>query len=747
MSPKNTAAAGILLRKKLLNGSVAKGGAFLRKVPIGCLACLCTFATVAAEREPVDWVNPLMGNISHLLVPCYPTVQRPNGMMRFLPPNVDFIADRIRDFRMAVVSHRDRVGVFRLQPFLGSSDVFQKWVSTYDRQHVTPYSYDVWLDTFRVGVSYAPATQSAVFSFTFGARGTRAVILVPVSRDGQVEWKDGTVVGEDKYRGMPVYLHAECDVAPSRVEHEDDRMALVFPDDTSCVKIRYAISLVSATQACANLRAEIGHWDIGRVADEGRRAWNRELGCVSIEGGTDDQKSVFYTSLWRCFERMVDFTEGGRYCGWDGKVHEAGGSRYYCDDWVWDTYRAHHPLMVLLRPQEEGDKLTSYIRMAQQTKEGWMPTFPSIDGDSHYMNGFHTVAIFLDAWRKGVRNFDLKAAYGACVKTMRETTKVPWLRGPKNELDRFYDEHGYFPALKEGESETVAGVKEFEKRQAVAVTLAASYDAWCLAEMAKEVGDANGEAEFRAQAANYRNLWKPDTRFFHPKDKDGRWIEPFDYKFSGGTGSRAYYAENNAWTYLWDVQHDLPGLVALLGGEKRFIDRLDDMFNESLGCRRFDWPTLQPDATAMMGQFSMGNEPSFHIPYLYAVAGHPDRTQKMIRRILSAWFRNDLMGVPGDEDGGGMSAFVVFSMMGFYPVTPGLPEYVIGSPVFTNVAICREGKRDIVISAPNSSEDTKYVHAVFIGGRLIGNNRITHADLTSGREILFKMSIDPPLCP
>ena len=560
-----------------------------------------------------------------------------------------------------------------------------------------------------------------------------------------MKWQAGALDCMDRFRGVPVYARIDFDSPVVRVvrKENDARWGFVFADDVPAVKMRVAFSFISFEQAAANLRRELPDFDLERVAAEGRKAWNGTLGQVEVSGGSDDDRSVFYTALWRCHERMVDFTEDGRYRGWDGRVHDCGGARYYCDDWGWDTYRSLHPLMVLLHPRDEGDRLTSYIRMSQQNKEGWMPTFPEQYGDAHNMNGFHTPAMFLDAWRKGVRNFDLKAAYAACAKTMRETTKTPWKRAPKNDLDRFYDEHGYFPALHEGETETEKDVVPWEKRQAVSVTLAGSYDAWCLAELAREVGDAAGETEFRAQSTNYRNLWKSDTQFFHPKDADGKWIEPFDYKFSGGKGSRDYYDENNAWTYLWDVPHAIDDLISLMGGNRNFERRLDGLFNESLGCNRTEWALRQPDATGMMGQFSMGNEPSFHIPYLYALAGNPSKTQKMIRRIREAWFRNDLMGMPGDEDGGAMSAFVVFSMLGFYPVTPGLPEYVIGSPVFPKVRIRLDDGGSLVLNAPHVSRDAKYVRGVSANGKLVQGVRLRHSSLKDGGVFEFDMANRP----
>ena len=706
-------------------------------VALAALAVGSTFA-----RDPVDWVNPEIGNISHLLVPTLQTVSRPNGMMRFNPPYRSFTDDRVDGLRLFVAGHRDS-GLFVVQPWSGAPDALKdRWCSTWDQAHARPYRYDIWLDTFHTRVDYAPGEKAALMAFRFERPETHALVFAACAKEGTVAFSSGALAMTDRYHGGVVHLVAEFEPNPIRNVLSGRRLALHFPDAAGEVKMRYAVSYLSPEQATANLRAEMPDFDLDRVARDARAAWNEKLSLIRVEGGRDDERTVFYTSLYRCFERMVDVTEGDRFRGWDGRTHTVPeGRRRYTDDWIWDTFRAHHPLMALLQPKEEGDKLDSYIGMANENDEKWLPTFPNPFGDAHCMNGLHSVAPFIDAWRKGIRDFDLRAAFAAGARTMRTATKTPWVRGPKNELDAFYDAHGWFPALKESERETVAVVRDWEKRQAVAVTQAASFDAWCLAEMAKELGDAEGEREFRAQASNYRKLWKPDTQFFHPKDRDGKWIEPFDYKFSGGIGSRAYYDENNAWTYIWDVQHDIPGLIALFGGSDRFARKLDQMFNEPLGCRRFAWPSVQPDSSAMVGQFSMGNEPSLHIPYLYVHVGQPRKTQKLIRKLLKAWFRNDLMGVPGDEDGGGMCAFVVFSMMGFYPVTPGLPQYIWGSPVFTKVTISLQNGKTFVLSAPKATTDAKYIRSLVLDGRKVDVCRpLEHADILRGATVTLEMS-------
>ena len=231
-----------------------------------------------------------------------------------------------------------------------------------------------------------------------------------------------------------------------------------------------------------------------------------------------------------------------------------------------------------------------------------------------------------------------------------------------------------------GEKEEFTEVGPFEQRQAAAVTTAASYDDWCIAQLAKHLGKDEDYRFFQDRSYNYRNVFNKETHFFHPKDKDGKFIEPFDYIFSGGIGARAYFDENNAWTYNWDVRHHIQDLIDLFGGNTPFIERLDQLFVEDMKMSKWQYYALHPDATGNVGQFVMGNEPSFHIPYLYNYAGQPWKTQKRIRMLMESWFRNDLMGVCGDEDGGGMSAFYVFSALGFYPVSPGVPVYTIGSP-------------------------------------------------------------------
>jgi predicted alpha-1,2-mannosidase len=375
-------------------------------------------------------------------------------------------------------------------------------------------------------------------------------------------------------------------------------------------------------------------------------------------------------------------------------------------------------------------------------QSGWMPQFPLLYMDNPAMHGFHSTIVFLDAYRKGIRNFDVEKAYEGMKKNATEATMLPWRNGPKTSLDTFYRENRFFPALEPGQKETVKQVHSFEKRQSVAITLAQSYDDWALAEMAKELGKTEDFNYFIEQSKNYRNLYQPENKLFMPKNAKGEWID-IDPKFDGGPGGRDYYDENNGYTWAWQGQHDIQGLIKLKGGPDEFTKELDQLFREDLGRTKYQYWAKFPDATGMVGQFSMGNEPSFHIPYLYNYAGEPWKTQKRIRFLLDVWFQDNIFGIPGDEDGGGMTAFVVFSSMGFYPVTPGLPVYNIGSPVFEEVKIKLDNGKTFTIKAHNCSKVNKYIQSAKMNGEALNRPWFTHQDLLNGSTIELEMGPYP----
>jgi len=706
--------------------------------------------------EPVDYVNPYIGNISHLLVPTYPTVHIPNSMVRFYPNRDNYTSNTMQGFPLNVVSHRSGK-VFNLSPFSGITDEIPgNILYTYDNEKITPYCYNVTLDEPDIDVQFVPAEKSGFFGFSFNKESAHGVILKTTSQ-GELVYEKNTISGYDTFDGIKAYLYLEFDKAPITIKAigrdilsesisvSGNRVALSASFDNGSsrvIKIRYGLSYISIEQARKNLQNDIPGWNPDELSENARTKWNSALSNIGIEGGTENQRTMFYTSLYRCFERMVDITEAGQYYSiWSSRVEPAGDTAFYTDDWVWDTHLALHPLQVILNPSEQDEKITSYIRMARQS--GWMPTFPTISGDNHAMNGNHSVAVILDAWNKGIRNFDLEEAYNHLKKTILYETKLPWVRDSATVLDEFYDRNGYIPALRKGDTETNPKVHSFEKRQAVAVTLASSYDDWCMAQIARELGKEDDYNFFIRRSLNYRTLFNRDTGFYHPKDSAGNWIEPFDYRFDGGMGARDYYDENNGWTYIWQPYHAFSDLIDMMGGKEKFDRKLDRLFSESLGRSKWQYYATMPDATGNVGQFVMGNEPSMHIAYLYNLADKPWKTQKRVRMLLDTWFRNDLMGISGDEDGGGLSAFYVFSAMGFYPITPGIPEYQLGSPLFDNVKIHLQNGKTFSIIARNNSTENKYILSAELNGKRLTKPVITHNDIIEGGKLVFEMGNKP----
>ena len=729
---------------------------FVEKRPLmkrlALLVCAVLVAGCRSDRkDPVDYVNPYVGNISHLLVPTYPTVQLPNSLLRVYPERSDYTSEYVNGLPVIVTNHRER-SAFNLSVTAG--DALKPVIPvTYDNEHLTPYGFDIDLEDGAVHASFAVSHQSAVYRIRF--RDGQGTLLLS-SEDGAVSIDGNLLTGTQTVSGETrVYVAMELEQAPAKAgvlrdgsqtdsladEGRNACIAMVF--DVPEVHLRYGISFISTDQALRNLRREIDTYDVDAVAREGRRIWNETLGRLEIKGGTEDQKTVFYTSYWRTFERPVCMSEDGRYwSGFDNAVHEDGGTPFYNDDWIWDTYRAAHPLRVVMDRKVEEDILASFIRMAEQNGRDWAPTFPEVDGDSRRMNSNHTVATFADAIVKGL-DIDKQRAYEICRKCLLEKTLAPWCGNPAGWLDAFYWDKGYIPALRPGEPETDPNVDSFEKRQPVAVTLGTSYDSWCMSVIADAAGQAPDGVFFREASQNYRNLYNPETGFFHPKDKDGIFIEPLDYRFSGGLGAREYYGENNGWVYRWDVQHDIPGLIGLMGGPDSFVQKLDETFATPLGRSKFSFYAMLPDHTGNVGQFSMANEPSLHIPYLYDYAGAPWKTQKRIRQLLDTWFRNDLMGVPGDEDGGGMTSFVVWSSLGLYPVTPGKAEYAIGSPLFSVARMHLSNGKTFEIIAPGVSRDNKYIQSATLNGEPLEEPFLSHETLMDGGCLMLEMGPEP----
>jgi predicted alpha-1,2-mannosidase len=710
------------------------------------LGALCLAGLVQAQ---VEYVDPSMGGQGFMLEPTKPTVSLPNSMVRVYPVRKDQLDDQISSFPLTIISHR--LGeLFWLMPGDGSPDGWNH-PAAYDQEIETPYYYSARFDGSLIRTEFTPTARCGYFRFTFPSG--KPIVLLANRQGGDLSAnKDSSISGTETFAGqsdmssgiMRVYVYGEFNV-PVKIQTCDSnngkRLTISVKDGQKVLEFRYGISFISVAQAKKNLEEGITKWDFDKVKSSARQSWNSVLGQIQVEGGTPEQKRVFYTSLYRCYERMVNITEDGQYySAFDHQVHQ-DARPFYVDNWLWDTYRALEPLHTLLNPEMEADKLQSFVRMYEQL--GWMPSFAVLWGNHECMTGNHAAPWMADAWAKGVTNFDLTTAYAGLKKNSIEGTWLPWRKGPKSSLDDFLAEHGYMPALHPGEKETFSAVHPRERRQAISVTEAQSYDDWCLAQLARSLGNEADYQFFLKRAGDYKNVFRQDKGHVWPKDADGNWIEPYTPGFSGGQGGRDYTTENNGYTYDWDVQHDLSGLFVLMGGRTNAEAKLDQLFREPLGMSKYDFWYKFPDASGLVGQFSMGNEPSLHIPYIYNYLGAPWKTQKRVRMLLDTWFTDTTLGMPGDEDGGGMSAFVVFSMMGFYPVTPGVPVYDLASPVFDRVTIRLHNGKTFSIVCRKNSKDNKYIQEIRLNGQSRQKVWISHADVINGGTLKLEMGDTP----
>ena len=694
-----------------------------RFLNVGTLAAVLFAA--GTVRSQVEYVDPKIGGVSILLVPTTPTVSLPNSMVRVYPIRKDLLDEQIQSFPLTIISHR--LGeLFSIMP--GANAAPAAW----DQEVTTPYYYSVRFPDSMIQTEFTPAERSGYFRFHFPTN--QADVVLANRLPGNWTVHEGDIVsGEENFKDMKAYVYGVFN-APVKVKTEarEDKTRLVVSAEKNNLEFRYGVSFISVEQAKMNLEREIPAWGFEKIKSQAKEIWNQRLGQIRVAGGTEAQRRVFYTALYRCCERMINITEDGRYySGYDHQVHE-DSRPFYVDNWLWDTFRALEPLNTILNPKMQADKIQSYVRMYEQS--GWMPTFAVLWGNH---------AWFADAWFKGVRNFDVRAAYDGVKKNSLQGTKLPWRSGPKCALDDFYNEHGYMPSLKPGEPETEPMVHDFEKRQPVAVTLENSYDDWAIAQLAGAAGKPEDRDLFLQRAQFYKNVFRVDKGLAWPKSADGNWIEPLDPKLDGGLGYRNYYDENNGYTYTWDAPQDYEGLFTLMGGRQKALANLEQLFREPLGIKKNLFYVDGGNSTGMVGQFSMGNEPSFSIPYLFNRLGAPWKTQQHVRTLLEAFFTDGYSGMPGDEDGGGMSAFVVFSMMGFYPVTPGLPVYDIGSPVFEKTVITLPNGKTFSIIAKGASRENPYVQSIHLNGKPLNQVWFRHADIVNGGTLEIEMGNTP----
>jgi predicted alpha-1,2-mannosidase len=726
-------------------------------------------------QDPVDYVNPNIGTIGHLLKATTPDVQLPRGMMRLIPrttPGIrdNYLADKIFSFSATSLSNdfSGGLGMFNIMATTGNISVDAGETASsfdHDSETATPYYYSVLLEDYNIEAEYTATEHSAYFRFTF-PEGVNSNILLSLLQNGEMKIVgDNIVEGYQTYSrsadtGRKLYFHSEFskpfklfgnwlgkEVRPGEKGVAGSNIGFYTTSPTSKneqVEVKVGFSFISTDQADRNLQKEISDRDFESVRKSGREIWNDALGKIHIEGGTESQRIIFYTALYRVLGRKItNISEYGRYySSFDNTVHPTDGHDFYQPGESWGSFRSLFPLGLILEPEMQNDFVRSYIRMYEQC--GWL-------GDAaltrRVMIGRHESATISDAYLKGFRDFDVAKAYEGMKKNAMETTMIPWRNGPATELDSVYYEKGFFPALPPGEKEWVPRVDNFEKRQSVSVTLEHSYDDWCIAQMAKSLNKNDDYEFFMKRSYNYRNLYDPAIGFMAPKTDDGKWVfneKPLDPVWSGGQGGRDYYTETNAWTYSFQVQHDIYGLINLMGGRDKFIARLDALFQEQFGGgSKFEYFRQFPDATGLIGQYNHGNEPGFHIPYLYNYAGKPWKTQRRVRDIMKIWYSDGPLGICGDEDEGELSSWYVFSALGFYPVCPGRAVYDIGSPLFEKAVISTGNSKTFVIEARDVSAKNKYIQSAWLNGAPLNSPCFSHSDLVTGGTLVLQMGPRP----
>ena len=716
------------------------------RIPLFLITIFLTLSLWRCTQKPVeksnlDYVDPTIGGVGVVLQPTRPTVHLPFSMIRVFPNRKDQLDDQISNYQLTITSHRLHK-VFAFMPLCGNNDNLWNKKLEYASEKLTPYYYFASFEDCGMSLEFSPQERSGFFKIAFSDDSAHFLRFGLYSGKGEINVQEKNIIsGMEEFAGMKAYFYAVTDKEIESVGYREDRpkqRLLSFGNNPQTVLMRYGISYVSIEQAKQNLLKEIPDWNFDEVKNRAKKIWDKALSKIDVKGGTEAQIRVFYTAMYRTCERMVNINEYGKYySAYDHRVHESD-EPFYVDNWIWDTYIALEPLYMILDPKMETERIRSYVKMYKQS--GTMPSFALVFGDWPAMIGNHAAAWMADAWFKGLRDFDLKSAYAGLKKNSVDATLIPWANGPRTVLDDFYNKKGYMPGLYPGEKETVKEVSlPWERRQCVSVTLENSYDDWCIARLAGELGYSDDKSFFLKRALNYKNVFRADKGFMWPKDAQGNWIEPYDPRFA----DRMYFTENNAYTYNWYVKQDYKGLFELMGGREKARAKLDQLFREDLGTSKWRFWCTQPDASGLVGQFVMGNENGFHIPYLYNYLGAPWRTQKRVRMLLDAFFTDNLFGIPGDEDGGAMSAFVVFSMMGFFQVTPGIPVYSIGSPVFEEVKIKLDNGNTFTITARNSSKENRYIQSAKLNGERLERPWFTHEDIIKGGTLEFEMGAKP----
>jgi predicted alpha-1,2-mannosidase len=481
------------------------------------------------------------------------------------------------------------------------------------------------------------------------------------------------------------------------------------------IQVKVAVSSVSTENALKNLDAELPHWDFEKVREATRRSWDRELSRIQIEG-SQLQKEMFYTSLYHCYlTPNVHEDLNGEYRGWDQNIHTAGTFTKYTIFSLWDTYRAEHPLLALIDADRNADMINSMLAHYDQSADNLLPMWELQGNETWCMIGYHAVPVIADAVVKGLKGFDHERAYAAA----KATAMNPDYDGLEP-----YRQLGYVPFDLENES--------------LSKTLEYAYDDYCIARMARALGKKDDYAYFMKRAASYKNIFDPSIGWMRPKDSKGNWRTPFQAA-NYGPDMNHDVTEGTSSQYSWYVPHDVPGLIELFGGNDRFAEKLDALFTSTEGLKQLS----ENDQRGCIGDYWHGNEPSHHIIYLYNYVGQPWKAAERLRQVVTTQYGSDPGSLSGNDDCGQMSAWLLFTSMGFYPVAPGSDFYAIGAPQIPKAVMRLSNGRKFTMTAEGLSDQNIHVQSVTLNGRKWDSAFLPYRELKRGGSLHFTMGPKP----
>ncbi|KQS33386.1 GH92 family glycosyl hydrolase [Dyadobacter sp. Leaf189] len=743
-----------------------------------CLtAAICLFTNAFAQKTPLQYVETRIGSApsttesakahseagSELKGQTIPAVGVPNGMTQWTPQTRStetkcispyyYNDQKFQGFRGTHWLNGSCVqdyGTLTIMPMSGeliTNPELRASTFSHEKERTSPAYYGVYLEDEKIDAEVTASARAAVMRFRFESGSETFIVIEPNSDEGQgfveVFPEKGEVAGYNPVHriyqgsGQPAgfsgYFVMRFDkkifqsgvwlndtISPmsrtltGKGKGEKLGAYVGFGEGVQTVTVKIGTSFTSLEAARQNLDKEIGSKDFESVRKSTEKIWNDALGKVQVKGSEND-KTLFYSALYRTKLLPRLFSDvAGTYPSFAGgtPLQKAEGFDYYCDFSLWDTFRGAMPLGILLEPEKAGDMMQSLVKKAEQG--GWMPIFPCWNHYTAAMIGDHAMSVVADAYSKNVRNFDVNAAYTALRKNAFEVNSdaKSYASGKGRRALDSYLKYNYVPLE---DSVPLA----FHKREQVSRTLEYAYDDFCLSVLASGIGKTEDAQVLRKRALNYKNVIDPATGYARGRYANGGWIADFD-----PFAKRAsFITEGSPAQYTWFVPQDIAGLQKIIGGESAFINKLDTLFNQ--------------------GHYWHGNEPNHQIAYLYAFAGQPWKTQQWTRKIIRDEYDTGMGGLSGNEDGGQMSAWLAFSMMGFYPVTPGIDQYVLGSPVFEEMTIQGAKGRKFSVIAKNVADNAPYIQSATLNGKPFSRTYLTHEEIVKGGKLILQMGTEP----